>query len=794
MRIYILFILNLFFYQATSQIVTVVDFESKKPIANVLIYDEESGWSIATNENGKADLSSSPRNSLLIFQHPSYKEYLLKAGDLKNNIVVPLVEKIVHIQEIVVSANRWEQDVDKVPQEILSINRKSIEQDQPQTSADMLASTGQVFVQKSQMGGGSPMLRGFAANNVLLVVDGVRMNNAIYRSGNLQNVINIDPLALEGTEVVFGPGSVIYGSDALGGVMDFHTITPHFSVDKTLFSGQALTRYNSANNEKAGHLHFTIGRRNLSFFSSISYNNFDDLKAGENHMDDYPDYGKNPFLVIREDGNDLIIKNPAPNTQSPSGFHLFSTVNKLRYRKDDLDLTYGFYYSTTGDIPRYDRHIELGEDNLPVYAEWHYGPQRWMMNSLKAEYFKSNILFDQLKVILANQQVKESRHTRKIGNDWRRNQNEEVDVWSANIDADKAFIKSSLYYGLEVVSNYVASSANELNINTGATAPEVSRYPSGGSRWSSYAAYISYSYELTEKSNLNAGFRYNYITLNAENADSGIFERENISVKNGSLTGSIGLVHKFNKNWKLRTNLSNGFRAPNVDDVGKIFEVSDNTISVPNEDLKSQYTYSAEVATSYTTDKWLLDLTVYQTWVDQVMTRNNFTVNGQDSIFIEGSNKQIVAVTNSGKAQIRGFTASLKHEISPILALESHFTYTWGEEENGEPLRHAPPPFGMIKLLYNKAPFSAQFFINYHLRKDPEDIPLSERTSKPHLFAPDSSTPGWYTLNLSSTYHFENGFVIRAAAENLLDLHYRTYSSGISAAGRNFMLSISYQF
>ena len=128
------------------------------------------------------------------------------------------------MDEVVLSANKWEQRVSEVPNHILKISRSTILQNNPQTTADLLQQAGPVFVQKSQLGGGSPMIRGFATNRVLLVVDGVRMNNAIYRSGNLQNVISIDPLALENAEVILGPGSVIYGSDAIGGVMDFHTL------------------------------------------------------------------------------------------------------------------------------------------------------------------------------------------------------------------------------------------------------------------------------------------------------------------------------------------------------------------------------------------------------------------------------------------------------------------------------------------------------------------------------------------------------------------------------------------
>ena len=795
MRIIFLSLLLFSSSKLFSQVITVIDSESKQPISSVLIYDDESGWSVATNELGKANITSAPANAFLLFQHPSYQEFAISIGNAEDGSIVPLIEKIVHIQEVVISANRWEQDIDKVPQEILSLRRKSIEQNQPQTSADLLASTGQVFVQKSQLGGGSPMLRGFAANNVLLVVDGVRMNNAIYRSGNLQNVINIDPLALEGTEVIFGPGSVIYGSDALGGVMDFHTITPHFGVNEKLFSGQGLVRYNTVNDEKTGHLHFTIGGPNISFFSSISYNDFDDLKAGENAMDKYPDYGKNPFIVVRENNNDMVLPNTSPYLQSPSGFNLFSTINKLRYRKDNLDLTYGFYFSNTSDIPRYDRHIELNDAGSPIYSEWYYGPQQWMMNSLKGEYFSDKAFFDQVRVTLANQQVQESRHSRKIDNDWRRNQLEEVDIWSLNVDVDKVLNeRSSLFYGLEAVNNFISSEANELNIISKAIEPSETRYPSAGSSWNSYSGYLSFTHQLKEELNFSTGLRYSYITLNAENEDTGVFGREDINIGNGSLTGSLGLVYKPNDNWKFSSSFSNGFRAPNVDDVGKIFEVSDNTIVVPNEDLEPQYTYSAELSGSYRSDKWFLDLTLYNTFVDQAMTRTPFSVNGQNSITIDGSTKQIFALTNSGNAQIRGFTASAKHELTPYFGLETHFTYTWGEEDNTTPLRHVPPPFGKFSAFYRKNNLTSTFYINYNLTKNPDEIPLSERTSKPHLFAPDGSTPGWYTINLRASYRFNNVFQVRTAAENLLDLNYRTYSSGISAAGRSFMIALSYNF
>ena len=164
------------------------------------------------------------------------------------------------LDEIVVSANRWKQNSKSIPQKISVITASKVALQNPQTAADLLTISGKVFMQKSQQGGGSPMIRGFATNRLLYAIDGIRMNAAIFRGGNIQNVISLDPFATESTEVLFGPGSVMYGSDAIGGVMSFQTLTPQFSSEEKAFvTGSAVTRYSSANNEKTGHFDVNVG-------------------------------------------------------------------------------------------------------------------------------------------------------------------------------------------------------------------------------------------------------------------------------------------------------------------------------------------------------------------------------------------------------------------------------------------------------------------------------------------------------------------------------------------------------
>ena len=233
----------LFFFigYSFSQQAKVVNDATGQGIADVFIYHEDKEQVTYTNDKGIADLTSFS-SGLIFFQHPGFQSKSI--AYLGSDLNVSLQEKILSFNEVVISANKWEQEEENISQKITSIGRKSIQFQNPQTSADLLAQSGQVFVQKSQLGGGSPKIRGFAANSVLLVVDGVRMNNAIFRNGNLQNVINIDPNALESSEVIFGPGSVIYGSDALGGVMDFHTIEPDWATDEEmLISANGLARF-----------------------------------------------------------------------------------------------------------------------------------------------------------------------------------------------------------------------------------------------------------------------------------------------------------------------------------------------------------------------------------------------------------------------------------------------------------------------------------------------------------------------------------------------------------------------
>ncbi len=795
--LFTLMILLTFFAQA--QQIRIIDKATKKPIPSALIYNSDASSSVQTDEKGRADFSKFQNTDIITIQHTSYQEVIISYEDIaRRGFKILMEERIIPIEEVTISANKWEQDKSEIPNDILQINGKTIEFDNPPTSADLLNSSGEVFVQKSQLGGGSPMLRGFAANSVLLVVDGVRMNNAIYRSGNLQNVINIDPNALESAEVVFGPGSVIYGSDALGGVLDFHTINPKFSSsDATLFNATAFSRYATAANEKTNHLHFELGKENFALFSSVTYSDFSDLRTGSNRTSDFPDYGKRINYIERINGIDSVVSNNNPNVQKFSNYNLFNTVNKIKFRLSSLfELDYGFYFSTTSDIPRYDRLIQTNEDGSLRNAEWYYGPQKWMMHRVSATSYQSNPIYDQAKFVFSYQDYEESRNDRRVDSENKRTQIESVNIFNVNLDFDKSIGSGNLFYGLEFLFNDVASEAYNTNINTGEESVTASRYPDLGSEYLSYAAYANYKKPLRENLILNAGARFSQVNVSGETSDSeaSLLSSSTIDLSNAALNGTAGIVYKITDEDAFSWLISSGFRSPNIDDVGKVFELDDDQVTIPNNELKPETSYNMEI--SYKKEiqgKFTADVVAYYSRLNNAIVRAPFEVEGSSTITIGAEEFQIFAQQNTNKAHIYGVGGKIQYQLNPNWAITSSLHYTDGRDiSNDDPLRHTPPVFGKTSVKFQQHKLKLEFFSEYNGSRSFENLAPSEQ-DKTWIYTSDGSL-AWYTLNLRGSYQINKFLRVNGGIENILDKHYRPYSSGISAPGRNFSISLRATF
>jgi len=782
-----------------AQEVLVLDRSTNDPIAGVVAYNSGKTKSVTSDLDGKLTLDTFSADEQIIVQHISYIKLRIKKSEISG--VIYLDHESQNLDEIVISASKFEQSKREVPQKIVSVKAGDIVLANPQTSADLLESSGQVFIQKSQLGGGSPMIRGFSTNRLLISVDDVRMNNAIFRGGNVQNVISIDPFSVESTEIILGAGSVIYGSDAVGGVMNFYTTKPKLSENDSLqLKANIITRFASASNEKSAHADVNLGWKKWASYTSISYTDFDDLRMGEHGPDDYL---RNEYVETIS-GMDVIKQSSNNRIQKFTGYNQINFLQKLHYKADkNLSYDLGLHYSATSDYPRYDRLIRYNENELRS-AEWYYGPQKWFLGNLQLTKLSSRSnLYDKIKVTAAYQNFKENRIDRNLNSEIRRNREESVDVFSANFDFEKTLSETSkIFYGFEYLYNKVHSNGFETNIVTNQSETIASRYPDA-SNWQSAAAYLSYKFKPNRKFTFQSGIRYNHIEVGAdltENNSYYNFPFNEADISTGAFSGTAGISWSPNTLMQWKLNATSAFRAPNIDDVGKIFDSEPGSVVLPNANLKPEYAYGAELGLSLNFDNIIgLDLATYYTYLDNALVRRDFTINGESEIMYDGELSNVQAIQNASKAWIYGFEAGIKISFSEHLKLKSQYSIIGGTEQDMDgievPVRHVAPSFGNTHLTWEKDNLKWDAFANYNGELSFNQLAPSE-IDKDYLYARNENgnpySPSWYSLNFRSQYKFSEAFSLIATLENITNQRYRTYSSGIAAPGTNLILAVKY--
>lgn len=795
-----------------EQSIRVIDKQTGTAIewANVGILGKSVGG--ITDENGFVFLKGILDTDTLVVTDTRYTTKTLSWPTVLSRGRIIKLQRGKTLAPIVVGAvSRHSELLSETPNDVSVIQADQIDFQQPGTAADLLRESGEIFVQKTQGGGGSPVLRGFEANKVLIVVDGVRMNNAIFRSGHLQNVIALDEATLSRTEVIFGPGSALYGSDALGGVMAFSTKNPLLAWNDSLnFQGQVRARYASATGEKSGHLQLNLGKEKFGSLTAISFKDFGDIRSGSRNNPSYPDFGKRDWFVesiAQEDTLiDLMVRNEDRDLQRFTGYSQFNLMQKFRLLigEEGTELHAGLHYSTSSNVPRYDRLTQtrpgpnlLGDTiDRPRYAQWDYGPQNWLM-AYTALQLRRNNLWDNARITLAYQHFDESRISRLFTTLSQRTRDENVDVISVNADFDQSIENHRFFYGAEFVWNGVQSDAFNRHVLTGEFIRDAStRYPDGGTNTAAAALYGKYQYKFEGGLILTAAVRYSHYQLTSRFEDSTFFQFpfDQIEINTGALTGSLGAVWRNNRGLKLTTVAASGFRAPNLDDVAKVFDSSPGIVIVPNDDLGPEFVYTIEGGMEKQFGKRIrLSANAYYTWLRNAIVRSEFTFNGQDSILYDGEPSQVLANTNSGSARIAGFTLGIDGNLNRFISGRANLTWTEGVDRSIDaPLGHIPPLFGLVSLTAHSGPWQLESYAHFNGWKKLEDYSPSGVDNLEE--ATPEGTPAWWTLNIRGAYQAGKTFRVNLAVENVLDQHYRTFASGVSAPGRNIVIGVTALF
>ena len=762
----------------------------------------------------------------------------IQTGKIKSAILLMCIglTSLVHAQqtmdslaqkelvEIVVSGNKFAEKKKNIVQKIDIISSSYIKKANAQNMGDLLMSTGNVFVQKSQQGGSSPVIRGFEASRVLFVVDGVRMNNLIYRSGHLQNIITVDQNILESAELLQGPSSTLFGSDALGGAVHMISKQPILSKEneKTKISANFFSRYSSANAEKTNHVDVSIGWKKFGLLTSITGSVFGDAKIGKRDLRDFEGFGTRPYYIqpFNETTGDTIVKNSNDRIQRFSGYTQTDFTQKLLY-KPNANTSHGLniQYSTSSDVPRYDR-LQDTMAGLLRYASWYYGPQK---RSLFAYTFSANNIkgfFKEYNATLSYQSIEESRITREYKRYDRFDKRiEQVGVTGLTIDARKKLKEDEITAGIDVQLNDLRSTASRTNLLTNAILPLDSRYPDGKNRMNNFGVYTQHIHKFKgQKWILNEGLRIQYIALQSNIINNSFFALPvtNIVQKNTAITGNIGMVYMPSTSTRIKFGYASGFRAPNIDDLAKIFESSTSAkqVVVPNANLKPEFTHGFDAELVKALGKAVeFEVGAFYTNFTNAIIKAPFRLNGKDSMMYNGVQSQVLASQNVNQAYILGGNVRLSIKAGKNWKFNSTFNFTKGRfrtdatkstqvyqlQPNGnyalvqskvstKPLDHIPPAFGKMSIGYDNQKLYAELNMLFNGWKKLDQYNADGEDNAQYATA--KGTPAWQTLNIKTGLQVHQRLGIHAGIENIFDLNYRYFASGFSAPGRNYIVSL----
>jgi hemoglobin/transferrin/lactoferrin receptor protein len=378
---------------------------------------------------------------------------------------------------------------------------------------------------------------------------------------------------------------------------------------------------------------------------------------------------------------------------------------------------------------------------------------------------------------------------------------EKLAVLGFVIDGRKLWNNNELTVGLDGQLNNVKSSAFRKNIQTGVETGLDSRYPNGRNKMNYFGLYAQHLVKLKGgKFILNDGIRLQAVSLHSTIADNSFFTLPftEVDQKAFAVTGNIGAVYIPDENFRVNASISSGFRAPNVDDVARIFEsnTASRQLIVPNSEIGPEYTYNVDLGFTQNIKNVRFEITGFYTIFRNAIAISPFQFNGQDSITYNNTRVKVFANQNVNRAYLYGFNSNLTIDFSSRFRFYSTINYTHGRLKPKNvaevPLDHIPPVYGKTGLTYTNRIINAEVYGLYNGWKRLVNYnPSGEDNAQ---YATADGTPAWFTLNVKATLTPLKNISLQFGVENITDRNYRYFASGFSAPGRNFNVAIRSNF
>lgn len=662
-------------------------------------------------------------------------------ADSAQSLSVGLKASVIALnREVMVSAGRYETNQFQTNVAGAVLSATQLAQNTLRSTPEILMGETGVFVQKTNHGGGSPFIRGLTGQQILLMVDGIRLNNATFRSGPNQYLNTVDPLSLERVEIMRGAGSVQYGSDAIGGLVQVLTQNPDFS-DQVKLSGALYGKWMSAGMEQSGRAQVQLSSRAVAVQGGFSYRNFGDMVAGG-------DRGKLSPTAYREAA--------------------FDGKARIRLNHNHL-LTFAYQQLTQRDVPLFHR-IQL--ENFAVSV---FDPQKRQLFYGRLSGFYRQKLWQKIELTLAQQQTNEGRTNQRNGNPVRSFENDRVRTNSLIFQVFSAPAPFwTIQSGAEFYHDRVSSSRVDTNVPLGTQTARRGLYPDGATM-GNLAFFTLHQFQFG-KLGLASGLRYNAIQLNVPEAAIG-----GANINPSALVGDVSVAYQFHPQHKVIASANTAFRSPNIDDLGTL-GIVDFRYEVPTNDLAPEKSLNTQLTWKAKTDRFSASVSVFHNRLRGLISRVR---QGRDSV----QGYQVYRKENTAQAFIRGAEAELAYQFSPRFTVLGNLAYLYGQNQtNNEPMRRIPPLHGKLAAFYTHQAFYLQAEALFASEQDR----LAQGDKDDNRIA-KGGTPSWQVVNLSLGYTYRQ-LRITGGVGNIFNELYRVHGSGVDGYGRHFWLTTRWQF
>lgn len=642
------------------------------------------------------------------------------------------------LSEVVVTAQRHQQQNLLVPYSVNTLNRKELDNFQYRTAPEALMSMNGVFVQKTNHGGGSPFVRGVTGNQTLILVDGIRLNNSTFRYGPNQYLNTIDPYTINKIEVAKGTGSVQYGTDAIGGVINLITTTPRFSEEKAALNGRVIVKYMTGDMEKTVRGEAIYSGKKFALLAGISKRNFGDIIGGD-----------------------------TTGRQSQSGYDEWSFDMKAKFLlQQNIQLTLANQFLQQQHVPVYHK---LRLENFSLNE---MDPQQRLLSYARLNVQGKSALFTETEFTVSFQQGIEGRNSQKNGSTTLRKERDEIKTVGITADVSSVFNKIwTANSGIEIYTDKVSSAREDINAQTNMTDGKRGLYPDN-STCSNYSIYSLHHLHFG-KWIIDAGLRFNTFDIRIKDSSLG-----NVSITPSALVGNGALMYAISKQQTVYASFSSGYRAPNIDDMGTL-GIVDFRYEVPTGNLQPEKSQHTEVGYKFQSKKISGTVAAYYMHLSDLITRikmDGDTINGYP----------VYKKENTEAAVIKGFEMELNWQLTKHFVFHSGIAYAYGQSlSKQEPLRRIPPFNGRMLGTYRNSKWFAAAEFQFASKQNR----LAQGDKDDNRIGP-GGTEGWQIINLYGGYQFPS-VNINTGLQNLLNEDYRTHGSGINGVGRSGWIAVT---